>query len=38
MEKRKDIIRKVYEAVVKRSGKLCNFVEDKAYVLFLDIM
>lgn len=30
MEDRKEIIRKIYEAVVKRSNKLCNFVEDKA--------
>ena len=29
MDKRKDIMRKIYEAVVKRSDKLCNFVEDK---------
>ena len=33
MDKRKDIMRKIYEAVVKRSSKLCNFVEDKAYAL-----
>ena len=31
MDKRKDIMRKIYEAVVKRSSKLCNFVEDKAF-------
>lgn len=31
MEDRKEIIRKIYEAVVKRSSKLCNFVEDKAW-------
>ncbi|KAK8801551.1 hypothetical protein WA171_004691 [Blastocystis sp. BT1] len=29
MDKRKDIIRRIYDTVVKRSEKLCNFVEDK---------
>ena len=29
MDKRKDIIRKIYDVVVKRSDKLCNFVEEK---------
>ena len=33
MDKRKEIMRKIYEAVVKRSTKLCNFVEDKAYTI-----
>ena len=31
MDKRKDIIRKIYDFVVKRSDKLCNFVEEKRY-------
>ena len=33
MDKRKDIMRKIYESVVKRSDKLCNFVEDKKYAV-----
>ena len=36
MEDRKEIIRKIYEAVVKRSSKLCNFVEDKALQFWKD--
>ncbi|KAK8812067.1 hypothetical protein WA538_000699 [Blastocystis sp. DL] len=30
MDKRKDIIRKIDDVVVKRSDKLCNFVEEKS--------
>ena len=36
MEDRKDIIRRIYEAVVKRSPKLCNFVEDKSLQFWKD--
>lgn len=32
MNKRKDIMRKIYESVVKRSDKLCNFVEEKTQI------
>lgn len=32
MDKRKDIIRKIYDVVVKRSDKLCNFVEEKRFL------